>query len=259
MGECFDAIGFDLPSGDALDELIEYVGNAGDRTSIYRRGAFIHGRCLRLGGGLEVWAVLYETKQGLFYADCRPGYRSLRVYSVSPWELTEYDEDGGAVVTGLLYGTRSEVTFELQNLTELKPEVFQLPYLHVSLAGLAYRARAVKRVHEAGLTLNSSRARRQEAENDYSVRGPVVGSRRIRNEVTGNDVWLIDVDAGLMNLEVLVNRDDLQGDLAANKMLSANIWLQGHVLDERLLEARYEGLDRESTAAQYWSGFKRDN
>src|SRR5882672_5617760 len=155
MGEYLDAIGLSLPTTAARDELVEYVDTTGARSSIYRRGAFIHGRCLRLGDGLEVWAVLYETSKGLFCADCRPGFRSKRVYTVCPWELAEIDEEGGAILTGQLDGTTTDIALELQNLTELDSRVFNQSSLNISLAGLAYRCRISKQSKAPRLTLTA--------------------------------------------------------------------------------------------------------
>ena len=254
MGEYFEAIGLSLPNTAARDQLVEYVDTTGARSSIYRRGAFIHGRCLRLGDGLEVWAVLYETSKGLFCADCRPGFRSKRVYTVSPWELAEIDEEGGAILTGQLDGTNADVALELQNLTELDSRVFNQSRLNISLAGLAYQCRLAKQARAPRLTLAS-----RGAENDYSITGSIVDFKMLRNRLSGGDIVVADVDVGLMNLEVVINLDDLGDRPKVGSILRASIWLQGHVLDERLLNTRYEGVDREIASSQHWSMLKREN
>jgi hypothetical protein len=41
--------------------------------------------------------------------------------------------------------------------------------------------------------------------------------------------------------------------------LDAEIWLQGHVLDELALRSRYEGVDISYTAADFWSRLRRRN
>ncbi|HZS48196.1 MAG TPA: DUF3881 family protein [Blastocatellia bacterium] len=254
MGECFEAIGLSLPNSAALDQLVEYVDTTGSRSSIYRRGAFIHGRCLRLGEGLEVWAVMHETKQGIFCADCRPGYRSTRLYGVSPWELTEVDEEGGAYLSGQLYGTSSHVNFGLQNLTEVDAQVFKKNSLNVSLAGLAYYCRILRRQKEPRLIMTS-----RGTENDYSICGPIVDYRIVRNPLSGGDIVIADVDVGLMNLEVLINLTDLNEAPQIGLTMRGSIWLQGHILDDRLLNNRYEGVDRETTSNNHWALFKREN
>ena len=50
-----------------------------------------------LGLLLTYWDVLGGS-------DCRPAFRSRYVHHVQPWELIEYDEDGEAIVRGLLPG-----------------------------------------------------------------------------------------------------------------------------------------------------------
>jgi hypothetical protein len=63
-----------------------------------------------------------------------------------------------------------------------------------------------------------------------------------------------------MNLEILVNQRSLRGDtLAPGVMLDAEIWLQGHVLDELALRSRYEGVDVSCSAADFWSRLRRNN
>ena len=101
----------------------------------------LHGRCWKLGEGLEVWTVLYESGTGdIFYADCRPGFRARYTQRISPWALTEYDEEGEAVIHGFADGVDTEVLFELQNLTEVGAAGFRAQNTR-RLCGLAYRAR----------------------------------------------------------------------------------------------------------------------
>jgi hypothetical protein len=41
--------------------------------------------------------------------------------------------------------------------------------------------------------------------------------------------------------------------------LAAEVWLQGHVLDDRALRSRYEGIDTAYTIAKFWAALKRNN
>ena len=101
MEETFEAIGLDVPSEKDFNYLAERAGDQGEATQLLRRGAVLHGRCWKLGEGLEVWTVLYESGTGdIFYADCRPGFRARYTQRISPWALTEYDEEGEAIVHG---------------------------------------------------------------------------------------------------------------------------------------------------------------
>ena len=118
----FETIGLEVSSEKAFNYLAERAGDQGEATQLSRRGAVLHGRCWKLGEGLEVWTVLYESGSGdVFYADCRPGFRARYIQTIAPWALTEYDEEGEAVVHGFREGTDCEVLFELQNLTEVGP------------------------------------------------------------------------------------------------------------------------------------------
>ena len=77
MNPTFETIGLEVPSEKAFNYLAERAGDQGEPTQLSRRGAVLHGRCWKLGDGLEVWTVLYESGSGdVFYADCRPGFRA---------------------------------------------------------------------------------------------------------------------------------------------------------------------------------------
>src|SRR2546428_12598391 len=145
MNPTFETIGLEVPSEKAFNYLAERAGDQGEPTQLSRRGAVLHGRCWKLGEGLEVWTVLYESGSGdVFYADCRPGFRARYIQSISPWALTEYDEEGEAVAHGYCQGTDCDVLFELQNLTEAVPAGLRAHELSAGLCGRAYRARVPK-------------------------------------------------------------------------------------------------------------------
>lgn len=267
MAELFDAIGFEVADEHSYNLLVEYVETNGQRTRAERGEAALHGRCWKLGDGLEVWSILYERGADLYYADCRPAFRSRYVRTILPWELVEYDEDGEAIVRGGARGA-PDVVFELQNLTELDDSVFRQSHLHVALAGIAYAAR-VRPVVSKGLEDPPPRrfelAERLEGfaekacENDYVISGRVLSWRNIRNSVTAADLVWIYVDAASIRLEVLANRRALRGQLKIGAEITANVWLQGHVLEESDISARYEGVDREYELADFWAGLRREN
>jgi hypothetical protein len=268
MAELFDAIGFEVADERSYNLLVEYVENNGHRTHAGRGDAALHGRCWKIGDGLEVWSILYQRGSDLYYTDCRPAFRSRYVRRLEPWELVEYDEDGEAIVRGLLNGSR-DVVFELQNLTELDDSVFRELHLQVALAGIAYAARvrsgAAWRRPGASSSYQFELAEKLEGfaekacENDYLISGRVLAWRDIRNPITAADLVWIYVDAGVIRLEVLANRRVLRGQLKIGAEITANVWLQGHVLEERDISARYEGVDREYELADFWSRLRRGN
>jgi len=261
MNPAFETIGLEVPSEKAFDYLAERAGNQGEATQLTRRGAVLHGRCWKLGEGLEVWTVLYESGSGdIFYADCRPGFRARYIQTIRPWALTEYDEEGEAVIHGYREGD-SEVLFELQNLTEVGPRGFSADELHVGLCGLAYRARVRSGpARTRWLPLDKAAPSRAAHENDWSLTGRVLAFKPLKNPLSGSDLYWVHVDLERMNLEILVNQRALRGDaLETGAMLDAEIWLQGHVLDAAALTSRYEGLDRSTTTADFWSQLRRRN
>jgi len=222
----------------------------------------LHGRCWKLGEGLEVWTVLYESGSGdLFYADCRPGFRARYVQKIAPWALTEYDEEGEAVIHGYREGTDCEVLFELQNLTEVGPAGFGESELHIGLCGLAYRARVLRGKGKTRWTpLEKTAPARAAHENDWSLSGRVIAFKPLRNPLSGSELYWVYLDVGALKLEVLVNSRVLSGGpLLVGATLSAEVWLQGHVLNDQDLRLRYEGVDRLNAANHFWSRFSRAN
>ena len=268
MAELFDAIGFKVTDEDSYNLLVECVESHGQRSRAERASASLHGRCWKLGDGLEVWSIIYEQDGQWYYADCRPAFRSRYVRHVLPWELIEYEEDGEAIVRGFLEG-EAEIAFELQNITEINQGVFRQPYLHVALAGLAYIARIIPLPASApsvkGAIYLFEPAEQTGAvsdefcENDYLISGRVLAWRELRNPITSTDLVWMHVDVESARLEVLVNRDALDGQPKVGAWLTANVWLQGYVLEEAEILARYEGVDLDYETGDFWAKLKRDN
>jgi hypothetical protein len=262
MDTTFQTIGLEVPSEKDFNHLAERAGDQGEHTQLSRRGVVLHGRCWKLGEGLEVWTVLYESGTGdIFYADCRPGFRARFAQRISPWALTEYDEEGEAVVHGYCSGTDTEVLFELQNLTEVGPNGFRASELYVGLCGLAYRARVCKRqMKSQWQPLEKIAPTRASYENDWSLTGRVISFKPLRNPLSGSDLYWTYLDLDHLKLEVLINQSALKGGpLTVGSVISAEVWLQGHVLDERAIRSRYEGVDPVYSMASFWSNLKRRN
>jgi hypothetical protein len=180
---------------------------------------------------------------------------------IAPWALTEYDEEGEAVIHGYCDGTETEVLFELQNLTEVGTSGFRAPALHVGLCGLAYRARVCSREMESRwLPLERAAPSRAAHENDWIVRGRVIAFKPLVNPLSGSELYWIYLDLERLKLEVLVNARALTGGvLATGVTLSAEVWLQGHVLDARALRLHYEGVDQAYSTSNLWAWFSRSN
>jgi hypothetical protein len=261
MVELFASIGFEVADEDSYNLLAEYAENSGERSRVHRGDVTLHGRCWRLAEGIEVWSILYERATEIYYADCRPAFRSRYVHHIQPWELIEYDEDGEAIVRGILPGG-AEVIFELQNLTELNPCVFREGHLHIALAGLAYNAQVLATETASSrfeLAEQLPGLAESACENDYFIRGRLLAWREIQNPVTQSELVWLYIDCGKIRLEILANRRTLRGQPKIGATVTASIWLQGHVLEETEIEARYEGVDRDYEPSDFWTGLRRDN
>jgi len=259
MSEPFDAIGFKVTDEASYQALAEEAQQRGKPSQTKREQGVLHGCCWSLGSGLEVWTMIYESKAGLYYADCRPAFRARHLFSFYPWEIVEYEEDGEAVTRGHLLDSSAEIVFELQNITEVDLNRFRECAITAAVSGLAYRARAGAKTAESLFAPLAERyPRRKVAENDYAVRGHILAWREIKNPHTTSDLILIEVDAGKVTLEVLVNRDVLKGDLKCGGWLSSEVWLQGHILSDRDLQARYEGVDHQLYRGNFWETLRRE-
>lgn len=259
MGEPFKAIGFRVFDEASYQALAREAHDRGTQTRITRPRGILHGCCWSLGAGLEVWTMLYEDVDGTYYADCRPAFRTRQVYQFYPWEIIEFEEEGEALLTGSLKGSGEsslELVFALQNLTELN--LRQLPRRHITAAvsGLAYNARVIQPPRK-GILFEAGRSKRVAAENDYRLRGRILSWRELKNEHTTSDLIWIKLDLERLTLEILVNRSDLNGIPEIGGWLSAEIWLQGYMLNEKQLEARFEGIDPRMPRQQFWRQLSR--
>ncbi|HEY0659275.1 MAG TPA: DUF3881 family protein [Pyrinomonadaceae bacterium] len=262
MEIAFDAIGIEIANEAAFNDLAEDVGKRGEASRLTRKSGILHGRCLKLGEGLEVWSVLYESESGeVSRADCRPGFRARFAQKVAPWVMTEIDKEGEAVIHGFIADTETEVLFELQNLTEVGTRIFERNVLRVGLCGLAYRAEVLKTAEKSywrafdEIALNIA-----DTENDWSLCGTVLAIDSLRNHLSGTDLYWIYLDLGEFKIEVLVNQRALIGeDLQIGAYFKADVWLQGHILSENPARNSYEGVDRRHRPADFWKNFKRLN
>ncbi|HYV05838.1 MAG TPA: DUF3881 family protein, partial [Blastocatellia bacterium] len=91
------------------------------------------------------------------------------------------------------------------------------------------------------------------------VGGRVLAWRELQNPATGSTLIWFYVDAGKIRVEVLASRSALLGELSIGAQVSANIWLQGHVLEEADITARYEGVDRSYETGEFWTRLRREN
>jgi hypothetical protein len=263
MEIAFDAIGLEIPNEKAFNNLAENAGKRGEASRLTRKSGVLHGRCWKLGLGLEVWTVLYESQTGeVFYADCRPGFRARYVQRISPWIATEFDEEGEAVVHGFIEDTEQEVLFALQNLTEVGTNSsFQQNTLMVGLCGLAYRAEILKtKAAPFWKSYDELALSVVENENDWTLCGEIISFNHLRNPFSGSDLYWIYLNLGDFNLEILVNRRTLSGaELYVGATLRADIWLQGHVLNETARRSTYEGVDYTMRTVDFWKKFKKVN
>lgn len=259
MEIAFDAIGLENPNEKAFHNLAEDAEKRGEISLLPRKSGVLHGRCWRLGEGLEVWTVLYESEAGEVYqTGCRPGFRAHFRQRLNPWIMTEFDEEGEALIHGYLEDTDTEVLFELQNLTEVSAKNFEQNTLTVGLCGLAYKAEILKKGEKNfWKPLGESPVKK---ENDWSLCGEIISFRSLSNPFSGSNLYWVHLDLGEFELEILVNHRALSGnELSIGASLKADVWLQGHVMSESTRYSAYEGIDSSVSIADYWKKLKKLN
>ena len=260
MGEPFDAIGFRISDEASYQALAEQAHERGSLTQSRRERSTLHGCCWKIGDGIEVWTVLKESNDGLLCLDCRPAFRGRYLYALFPWEIMEYEDDGEAIVRGIVTGSDLQVIFELQNLTEVSLAALRDHPITANVSGLAYSARLDhKKGEDVVRPLSDNPRRKRCAENDHFISGTVLHWRTLKNPLTTSDVVWLYLQTGLVRIEVIVNRSDLKGELKVGAHFSGDVWLQGYILSERELEARYEGIDGAISRGDYWTSLRREN
>ncbi len=263
--EIFNAIGLEIPKGITLNDLAEDAERRGEASLSTRSAGTVHGRCWRIGLGLEVWTTLYESATGeVFHADCRPGFRARYTQNLSRWFLYEDEADGEAAVAGRIEGHADKIFFQLQNLTETGAKNFERKVLTVGLCGLAYRARVTAAAADEALEwrrLSETAGNSDANETDWRLSGRVINYNALRNPFSGSDLYWIHLDLGNFELEILVNRRRLIGGkmLRVGANIKADVWLQGHIVAESTLLSNYEGVDWSASAADFWKNFKKLN
>lgn len=260
--EIFNAIGLAVPQGKTLDDLVKAVEKRGEATISTRSIGTIHGRCWRIGSGLEVWTTLYESETGeIFNADCRPGFRARYKQNISDWTLYEDEREGEAVVQGKIEDYSDKVFFQLQNLTEVSLKNFERKTLIVGLCGLAYRAEIAKQNEPFKWKSLSTTAENSKAKkSDWRLCGRIIKFNALRNPFSGSYLYWIHLDLGNFELEVLTNQDILAGsDLRVGAMIKADVWLQGHVAGKTAFISGYEGVDWSFGTTDFWRKFKKIN
>jgi len=261
--EIFNAIGLPFPKGQTINDLAENAEKLGEASVSTRSDCVIYGHCWRIGAGLEVWTILYESEDGeVFYADCRPSFRAKYMQNIEIWSLYEDEEEGEAAIAGKIEDFSTRVFFQLQNLTEVSPKNFERDVLRVGLGGLALRAEIADTEADFLWQPLCETAGNHDLEETYwRLCGRVSAFDTLRNPHSKKDLYWIHLELKNFKLEILVNQKDLRGadDLRVGRFVKADIWLQGHVVSQSTYLSSYEGIDWSSQTADFWKSFKRQN
>ena len=112
MEIAFNAIGLKISSENTFSDIAANADKNGEPSVLLRKCGKLRGHCWKLGAGLEVWSVLYESATGeILRNDCRPAFRARYAQKINPWLLSESAEQGEAVIHGFIENTDAEVLF----------------------------------------------------------------------------------------------------------------------------------------------------
>lgn len=260
--EIFNAIGLPFLKGKTLNDLAADAEKLGEASISARTDCTLYGHCWRIGAGLEVWTILYESASGeTFYAGCRPGFRARYAQNIEKWSLYEDCKEGEAAVRGFIENSSAEVFFQLQNLTEISPKNFDRETLRVALGGLAVRAEISgaeedflwQPLRETPETIHIEKTYRR-------LCGKIRAFETLRNPHSEKDLYWIYLALENFDLEILVNQKDLRGsDLRVGSFVKADVWLQGHIVSRSTRFSHYEGVDWSASPVDFWKHFKRQN
>ncbi len=262
MEIAFDAIGLDVRNKKAFDDLAQDAILRGVASRTDGREGVLHSRCWRIGEGIEVWALRYESEAGeVYHTDCRPGFRARFVKRINPWLLIGFDREREARIRGYIEDSDVELSFDLQNLTEVGAESLENDALNVRLCGLATRAEVGGKSKPFYRRMPNDKPTEWPArDNLWEFSGEVIAFNALRNPFSGNVLYWIRLDFESWDLEVLVNQRSLIGSvLELGSTLTVNAWLQGHVVHRAGDQKRYEGIDPEYRTVDFWKRFKRLN
>ena len=260
--EIFNAIGLPIPKGKTLNDLAADAEKLGEASIYSRPDCVLYGRCWRIGAGLEVWTILYESENGeTFYADCRPGFRAKYQQNIEKWSLYEDQKEGEAAVKGCIENRGAEVFFQLQNLTEVGAANFERETLRVGLGGLAASAEVLAAESEFLWQPLHEKTENFHIEQTYRrLCGRVLSFESLRNPHSKTDLYWIHLALQDFNLEILVNQKDLCGNaLRVGVFVRADVWLQGHIVSKSTYYSSYEGVDYSLPTVDFWTNFKRQN
>ncbi len=260
--EIFNAIGLPIPKGKTLNDLAADAEKLGEASIYARPDCVLYGRCWRIGAGLEVWTILYDSGNGeIFYADCRPGFRAKYKQNIEKWSLYEDRKEGEAAVRGGIENRGAEVFFQLQNLTEVGAQNFDGETLRVGLGGLAAGAEVLTEREEFLWQPLQEATKTFHIEQTYHrLCGRVLAFESLRNPQSEKDLHWIHLRLKDFDLEILVSQKDLRGsDLRVGLFVRADVWLQGHIVSKSTYYSRYEGVDYSLPTADFWKNFKRQN
>ena len=63
----------------------------------------------------------------------------------------------------------------------------------------------------------------------YSILGEILECNSVKNSMTGEEVFIMQVCCNDLNFQVCINKKDLMGEPAVGRRFKGSIWLQGYI------------------------------
>lgn len=63
----------------------------------------------------------------------------------------------------------------------------------------------------------------------YSILGEIVECKKVENELTKENIYIMDIDCNELNINVCINEKDIYGEPEVGRRFKGHIWLQGYI------------------------------
>ena len=63
----------------------------------------------------------------------------------------------------------------------------------------------------------------------YSILGEIIECKKIKNELTEEEIYVMDINCNELNINVCINEKDIYGEPEVGRRFKGYIWLQGYI------------------------------
>ena len=64
----------------------------------------------------------------------------------------------------------------------------------------------------------------------YSILGEIIECKKVENELTKENVYIMDINCNELSINVCINEKDIYGEPEVGRRFKGYIWLQGYII-----------------------------